>query len=170
MTEDTQRTYCINYGDVEAAARRIQGRAHYTPVMTSSSIDDIAGRKLFFKVEALQRTGSFKFRGALNATQFVLSDPETLNSNTNDSYLSTVTHSSGNHAQALALAAKVSSDNNTKITSTIVMPNNTPLVKKAAVEAFGGNIVMSDNTPEAREAEADRVLAENGGGTLRRVC
>lgn len=168
MTE-TETKYCIDFNDVKAAASRIQGTAHRTPVLTSSSIDDLAKRNLFFKVEALQRTGSFKFRGALNAVRSVLSHPPSLiiakdNDDESKGVLSVVTHSSGNHAQALALAAKLSSTEKTTVEATIVMPYSTPLVKKAAVEAFGGIIVMAESTPEAREEAADRILTEKGGG------
>jgi threonine dehydratase len=158
MAEATN--YCVDVDDVIAAAERIKGIAYRTPVLTSSSLDQLTnGRKIFFKVEAMQRTGSFKFRGALNATKCALSDSPSTSS------LSVVTHSSGNHAQALALAAKLASTNETIVTATIVMPRNAPLVKKAAVAAFGGIIVIADNTPEARESEANRVLQDTGGGT-----
>ena len=162
----TDANYCIDFKDVEAAASRIEGIARRTPVLTSSSIDEISdGRKLFFKVEAMQRTGSFKFRGALNAIRSTLSDFSDQNPAANS--LSVVTHSSGNHAQAVALAAKLASTDETTVNATIVMPRDAPVVKKSAVAAFGGNIVMTDNTPEARETEANRVLEATGGGTYR---
>jgi threonine dehydratase len=154
-------TYCISLQDVQNASQRIQGIAHRTPVLTSQSLlsgpttihDD--GKRYFFKVEALQKTGSFKFRGALNAIQTEL---ETFKGTS----MPVVTHSSGNHAQALALASKLASTDATEVTATIVMPNNAPLVKKAAVEDFGAQIVMVENTNEAREEEADRIVETTG--------
>jgi len=161
-TSNVERTYCITFKDVEAAAGRIEGTAYRTPVLTSSSINSkapgIDDRQFFFKSEAMQRTGSFKFRGALNAIRSILESQQ----NPAPSSLSVVTHSSGNHAQALALAAKLSSNTKTKVHATIVMPQNTPLVKKNAVQAFGADIVMVESTNEAREEEADRIVAETG--------
>jgi threonine dehydratase len=150
-------TYCISLDDVKEAAKRIEGVAHRTPVLTSSSFDS-GGRHLFFKVEAMQRTGSFKFRGALNAVKAKVA-------NTSCPSLSVVTHSSGNHAAALALAAKLASTEETCVTATIVMPHNAPDIKKAGVKGFCGTtrIVSVDNTNEARETEADRIVAETGG-------
>ena len=121
--------------------------------------------RLFFKVEALQKTGSFKFRGALNAIQYLMEqkratasdqgEPEAAKKE--DPCLQVVTHSSGNHAQALALAAKLSSAH-----ATIVMPRNTPLVKKNAVQDFGATIVLVDNSNEARETEAETIRQRTG--------
>lgn len=104
----------------------------------------------------MQKTGSFKFRGALNAVRFILESEK-------PSDLHVVTHSSGNHAQALALAAKLSSTVDCpSVKATIVMPNSTPSVKRNAVIAFGGIPIMTANTNEARETEADRVRRETG--------
>jgi serine racemase len=152
--------YCITFNDVEEAARRIEGSAHLTPVLTSTSMNRSApgaDRKFFFKNEAAQRTGSFKFRGALNAIRSVLEAQDPV-----ASHLSVATHSSGNHAQALALAAKLSSTDQTKVHATIVMPHATPLVKKNAVKDFGATIVMVESTNKAREEEADRIVEETG--------
>jgi serine racemase len=119
---------------------------------------------VYFKVEALQRTGSFKFRGAVNAIQSVLQQQKQHGDNSKDKNdikpLNVVTHSSGNHAQALALAAKMAGTDNRPVTATIVMPHNTPLVKKAAVQDFGAKIVMVENTNQARESEAERIRDE----------
>ncbi|KAL7575003.1 hypothetical protein ACA910_010820 [Epithemia clementina (nom. ined.)] len=162
----TDLRYCVEFADVEAAARRIEGLAHRTPVFTCSSINLLATtggqtttseeRKIFFKVEALQRTGSFKFRGALNAI-LALREEREVNRQDKDELLEVVTHSSGNHAQALALAARMSSAK-----ATIVMPFNTPMVKKNAVQDFGAQIVMVDNTNEARELEAENIRKTTG--------
>ena len=147
--------YCISFADVERAAKRMAGTAHRTPVLTSMSMNLLAGdRNVFFKVEALQKTGSFKFRGALNAVRSVLED--------DDGPLAVLTHSSGNHAQALALAAKMSSTPSRPVTGTIVMPESTPVIKKNAVADFGAEIVMCKSTNEARHAAADQIQKETG--------
>src|SRR5262245_62026660 len=112
----------ITLDDVRAAASRIAGKAHRTPVMTCAALDQRAGRALFFKCENFQKVGAFKFRGACNAV-FKLSDEAARRG--------VVTHSSGNHAQALALAAKLRG-----IAAHIVMPKNASPVKKAAVEEY----------------------------------
>ena len=154
--------YCINLKDVQCAAQRIKGTAYETPVLTSSSINDVVLPRrhchFYFKVEAMQRTGSFKFRGALNAVRSILEEEDQQQA----THLDVVTHSSGNHAQALALAAKLSSTETRHVTATIVMPESTPIVKKNAVIAFGGIPVMTANTNEAREYEADRIRRETG--------
>ena len=90
--------YCIDFEDVKAAACRIEGIAHRTPVLKSASINELADCQVFFKVEALQKTGSFKFRGALNAVRSVLEERQTKDGPSDP--LQVVTHSSGNHAQA----------------------------------------------------------------------
>lgn len=140
--------YAVRYADIEAAARRIEGWIHHTPVVTSRLLDALAGRRLYFKCENLQRVGAFKFRGASNAV-LSLSDSE--------AERGVVTHSSGNHAQALALAAHLRG-----IPAHIVMPSNAPAVKRRAVEAYGGRIVECEPTLAAREATAARVVAETG--------
>ena len=130
-------------------------------------------RSIFFKVEALQRTGSFKFRGALNATlalrERVLKQHQAESSATDGDEckeINVVTHSSGNHAQAVALAASIASNignhgaSGPKVNATICMPRNAPTVKRNAVAGFGGEIIMVDNTNEAREEMADRIVEE----------
>jgi len=155
---DGQQGYCICFDDVKKAATRIQGIAHRTPVLTSSSISSLAQRQLFFKVEALQKTGSFKFRGALNAVKDELEQ----RSNKNTTFLPVVTHSSGNHAQALALAAQLSSQSSCKVQATIVMPNDCPDVKKNAVEGFGADVVLVEPTNEARKQKAEEIQMATG--------
>ena len=183
MNEDnnalTGNKYCINFQDVTKAAERINGIAHRTPVLTSTSLNEICskkhrrescdgaflgcGRRLFFKIEAMQRTGSFKFRGALNATLSLLenSDKQT-RKGSQGNVINVVTHSSGNHAAALALSAKLASNLNTHYTvnATIVMPKNAPEIKKAGVKGFGGEIILVDNSNEAREDMADLIVEE----------
>jgi serine racemase len=157
--------YCITFADVQAAAKRIEGVAHRTPVLTCSSINQVAGSQLFFKVEALQKTGSFKFRGALNAVRSILDEDggTCTTDGPKKEALQVVTHSSGNHAQALALAAQLaSSSSHRPVVAAIVMPDLTPLVKKNAVIAFGGIPVMVASTNEAREEAAARIQRETG--------
>lgn len=134
--------------DVRAAADRIRPFVRRTPVHTSGTLDRLSGRRLFFKCEQFQTTGSFKYRGATNAVQKL--DPAT-------AARGVVTHSSGNHAQALALAARVRG-----IPAHIVMPRTAPAVKKEAVIGYGGRVVECEPTPAARQQMADRVAAETG--------
>lgn len=134
--------------DVRAAAQRIAPLAHRTPVMTSESLDRLAGANLYFKCENLQKGGAFKFRGACNAVDS-LSDA--------DARRGVVTHSSGNHAAALALAARYRG-----ITAHIVMPENAPTAKRAAVESYGARIVLCEPTLTARETTTARVMEETG--------
>src|SRR5262245_30568966 len=134
--------------DVRAAARRIAGLAHRTPVLTCATLDRLAGRQLFFKCEHLQKVGAFKFRGACNAV-LKLSDEAAARG--------VVTHSSGNHAQALALAARLRG-----IPAHIVMPRTAPAVKRQAVEEYGGRVVLCEPTLDARTEAAAQVQAETG--------
>jgi serine racemase len=172
--DNNSSSYCISFADVDAAARRIEGVAHRTPVLTCASLDEQASnKKLFFKVE---KTGSFKFRGALNAVRSVLEKEEeevaasaanvveAADGSTPPTAppLQVVTHSSGNHAQALALAARMASTDRRQVVATIVMPDLTPLVKKNAVIAYGGIPVMVASTNEAREEAAERIQKETG--------
>jgi threonine dehydratase len=151
--------YCIDFQDVLDASTKIKDIARKTPVMTCSSLDHLANnRRLFFKVEALQRTGSFKFRGALNAILSLMDDVENKNEEVH-----VVTHSSGNHAAAVALAARLASEKmKRKVEATIVMPDNAPLIKVNGVKGFGGNIVFVESTNEAREIMADKIVDQKG--------
>lgn len=137
--------------DLEAirdAAKRIAPFAHRTPVATCMTLDALAHRKLYLKCENLQKVGAFKFRGACNAVMG-LSDE--------DAAKGVVTHSSGNHAQALALAAKIRG-----IPATIVMPSDAPVVKRRAVEEYGATIIECDPSQEARERNAEEVMRRDG--------
>ena len=133
---------------VREAAVRLEGVAHRTPVMTSGAIDDIAGRQLVFKCENLQKVGAFKFRGAWNAVAS-LSDEE--------AGRGVCTHSSGNHAQALALAAQMRG-----IAAHIVMPDNVAPIKLNAVEGYGAAITLCEPTLKAREAALAELQNESG--------
>ncbi|WP_420065899.1 threo-3-hydroxy-L-aspartate ammonia-lyase [Pectobacterium colocasium] len=139
------------FDDVVAAAERIAGYANKTPVMTSRTVNDAFGAEVFFKCENLQRMGAFKFRGAMNALlQF--SDEQKA--------AGVVTFSSGNHAQAIALAAKLLG-----IPATIVMPHDAPAAKVAATRGYGGNVVEYNRYTEDRE-QIGRDLAQKHGLTL----
>lgn len=141
-------SYAVDLSAVRAAQARIAPHVRRTPVHTSSTLDALAGRELFFKCELFQRGGSFKVRGALNA---VLSLSEEAAAR------GIVTHSSGNHAQAVAIAAGIRG-----VPATIVMPRGAPAVKRAAVAGYGARILECAPTNAARQAAADRVVAETG--------
>lgn len=136
------------FADVQKAQEIIKKYAHRTPVLTSSSINKIVGGNLFFKCENLQKVGAFKFRGACNAV-FLLSEEEAKKG--------VATHSSGNHAAALALAAKMRG-----IAAHIVMPNNSPEIKKKAVAGYGAKITFCEPTLQARESTLAQVVATTG--------
>ena len=138
----------VNFDDVRAASGRISAHIHRTPVLTSELLDQMAGAQLFFKCENFQKTGSFKIRGATNAV-LSLSDEEARRG--------VVTHSSGNHAAALARAAR-----GRGIPAWIVMPSNAPAVKKAAVAAYGGQITECEPTLAARDSTAQELLRRTG--------
>jgi threonine dehydratase len=140
--------YAATIDDVRAAAGRIEGVGHRTPVLTSQTLDEMAGRKLFFKCENFQKIGAFKLRGGWNAVS-ILSNQEAENG--------VCTHSSGNHAQAVAFSAKKRG-----IPSYIVMPNNVPDVKLDAVKGYGANITLCEPTLDARKATLYKI-AENTG-------
>ncbi len=142
----TTSKLCLS--DIQAAAERLKGVAHRTPVMTCRTIDELAGCRVFFKCENFQKVGAFKFRGAYNSVE-KLSD-ETARRGV-------VTHSSGNHAQALALAAKMRG-----IPAYIVMPRTASPVKRAGVEGYGAEVILCEPTQAAREATAADVEARTG--------
>ena len=144
-------TYAADLTAVRAAAKRIASCVHRTAVMTCGTLDELAGRQLFFKCEIFQKTGSFKFRGACNA---VLSLPD------DQARRGVVTHSSGNHAQALALAAKLRG-----VEAHIVMPRTTHAVKRNAVEGYGGKFYLCEPTLVARQTLVAEV-AERTGAVL----
>jgi threonine dehydratase len=138
--------------DIRKAAERIHPYAHRTPVLTNESLNQQVGAQVFLKCENLQKVGAFKFRGACNAV-FSLTDEEAKHG--------VCTHSSGNHAAALALAARMR-----RIPAYIVMPNNAPDVKKAAVAGYGGIITFCEPTLEARESTLEKVKQETGANVV----
>jgi threonine dehydratase len=141
----------ISFDDVAAAAQRLAGIAHRTPVMTSRTADAICGGRLFFKCENLQRMGAFKFRGAYNAlSQFTDEQRRS----------GVIAFSSGNHAQAIALSARL-----LRMPAVIVMPKDAPQMKIDATRGYGAEVVLYDRYTENREALGAR-LAEERGMTL----
>ncbi len=137
-----------NFDDVRQAARRIAPYVHHTPIFTSQTLDEMTGARIYFKAENLQKVGAFKARGACNAV-FALSETEAARG--------VATHSSGNHAQAVAYAAGLR-----HIPAIVVMPESAPPVKVAAVRDYGAEIVWAGSQPMDRERKLEAVLAETG--------
>ena len=138
----------IRLSDIQAAAERIRGLIHRTPVLTSRTFDALAGASVFFKCENFQRGGAFKIRGAAN---FILSIPKA------DLPRGVVTYSSGNHGQAVAIVAE-----SLGIPATIVMPADAPVLKLEATRAHGARIVTYDRATDDREAIGKRIADETG--------
>ena len=149
---DRQRTASVTYADIEAAAARLEGVAHRTPVATSTQFDTLTGAQVFFKCENLQRMGAFKFRGAYNALSLL--DAE-------ERRRGVVAFSSGNHAQAVALAGKL-----LKVPAVIVMPADAPAVKVAATRGYGAEIVLYDRAAGQSREETARKIADERGATV----
>jgi threonine dehydratase len=139
------------YEDVAAAAARLAGHAHRTPVLTSRTADELAGARLFFKCENFQRMGAFKFRGGYNSVAKFTPDQKKRG---------VLAFSSGNHAQAIALAARLQ-----EVPAAIVMPHDAPTAKLAATRGYGAEVILYDRFKEDREALAKK-LAEERGMTL----
>lgn len=138
----------LHFSEIEQAAARLRGVAHRTPVLTSSTLDRLLGAKVFMKAENLQRMGAFKFRGGYNAVN-LLSDAERARG--------VVTFSSGNHAQAVALAAKLHG-----CQATIVMPHDAPPTKLAATRGYGAEVVLYDRYTQDRAEIANHLVNERG--------
>ena len=146
MEQGNPVTFAISYEDVTAAAEAIQGVAHRTPVLTSRLLNRLTGYQIYFKCENFQRVGAFKFRGAYNALSR-LSQAEKARG--------VVTHSSGNHAQGIALAAKLLG-----ISATIVMPNDAPVSKLAATRSYGAEVILYDRQVREREQISAELVTE----------
>lgn len=127
----------VNYGNIEAAANHLRGVAYKTPVLTSRTVDEMTQNQVFFKCENFQRTGSFKFRGAYNA--LVQLSP-------NQKQQGVLAYSSGNHAQAIALAAQLLG-----ISATIIMPEDAPEIKQKATRGYGAEVILYDKHEISRE-------------------
>ncbi len=150
-TAEGEQTLAVTYDDIEAAAERLRGQAHRTPVMHGSSFDAQAGMEVYFKCEQFQRAGAFKFRGAYNKIASLSAEERARG---------VIAFSSGNHAQAVALCARIFS-----IPAVICMPLDAPTVKVEATRGYGAEIVRYDRFTQDREALA-RGLAEERGLTL----
>jgi len=148
MNAPDESTLAIRYADVAAASERLAGHAHRTPVLTSRTVNERTGAQVFFKCENLQRIGAFKFRGAFNALS-QLSAAERGRG--------VLSFSSGNHAQAVALAGKLLG-----IRVTIVMPSDASAVKIEATRGYGAEVVLNDKRKETREEVAERIVRERG--------
>jgi len=138
----------IGLKDVQKAGRLLEGIANRTPVITSRTLDRISGAKVYLKCENFQRTGSFKFRGAYNALSQLSAE---------ERRAGVVTHSSGNHAQALALAAAAAG-----VRAKIVMPSGSSPVKREAVKGYGAEVITCENSLKSREETAGALVASEG--------
>ncbi|SEG44451.1 threo-3-hydroxy-L-aspartate ammonia-lyase [Bosea lathyri] len=148
MTDAATKPALPTYADVEEAAARIKGIAHHTPALTSATANRRTGASLVFKAENLQRMGAFKFRGGYNAIA-ALSPAQ--------KQAGVVTYSSGNHAQAIALAGKLLG-----VPTTIIMPEDAPAAKVAATQAYGGEVVRYDRYTQDRLAIGAQLASERG--------
>jgi threo-3-hydroxy-L-aspartate ammonia-lyase len=142
----------LEFADIQAAAHRIRGVAHRTPVLTSRTLDAMLGCSVFMKAENLQRMGAFKFRGGYNAVN-ALSDAQRARG--------VVAFSSGNHAQAVALAARLHG-----CQATIVMPHDTPSLKLAATRGYGAEVILYDRYKEDRTAIATALVQERNAALI----
>jgi threonine dehydratase len=138
--------------DIEAAAARIEGHAHRTPVLTSDTIDRGTGGAVYFKCENFQRAGAFKFRGAFNALSRLSAD---------DRRRGVLTYSSGNHAQAIALSGRLLS-----VPTVVVMPDDAPEVKVRATREYGAEVVLYDKHATTREVLGRKISLERGLVTI----
>jgi threonine dehydratase len=148
MTRDAALPVTVSYEDIRQASARLEGKAHRTPVLTSRTVDALTGARVFFKCENLQRSGAFKFRGAYNALAQLAPDQRKRG---------VVAYSSGNHAQAVALAGELLAT-----PAVIVMPSDAPQVKVDATRGYGAEVVLYDRTREDREAIATELVARRG--------
>jgi threonine dehydratase len=149
---DVSGSALVTYADVAAAAARLEGVAHRTPVATSTQFDALTGAQAFFKCENLQRMGAFKFRGAYNAMSTLGAE---------ERKRGVVAFSSGNHAQAVALAGRLLS-----IRTTIVMPADAPAVKVAATRGYGAEVVFYDRARGESREKITQEIKERTGATL----
>jgi threonine dehydratase len=138
----------VTFSDIRTAAQRLGRVCHRTPVLESTTLNDRVGARVYLKCENYQRAGAFKFRGAYNAMSQLDAEQRARG---------VLAYSSGNHAQAVALAGKV-----LEIPRTIIMPNNAPAVKRQATEAYGADVIAYDPASESRESLARRVATDRG--------
>jgi threonine dehydratase len=142
----------FNKEDIILSHKRIASWIHNTPVLTSTSINQISGADLFFKCENFQKIGAFKMRGALNAV---------LSTSKEKSKKGFVTHSSGNHAQAVALSSKIA-----KTKAYIVMPNGAPKIKIKAVKGYGAEVTLCDNNEQSRVDTCEKIIKQTGANFI----
>ncbi|NJN59845.1 MAG: threo-3-hydroxy-L-aspartate ammonia-lyase [Leptolyngbyaceae cyanobacterium SL_5_9] len=136
----------VTYTKIEAAASSLNGTANQTPVLTSRTVDQLIGNQVFFKCENFQRTGSFKFRGAYNALSQL---------SVKQQRQGVLTYSSGNHAQAIALSGKL-----LNIPTTIVMPQDAPVVKQSATRSYGAEVILYDRDETTREKLCEQMVSD----------
>jgi threonine dehydratase len=136
------------FDKIKEAKKRLEGIAHRTPVINSTTLNKLAGANVFLKCESFQRAGAFKFRGAYNAVS-LLSEKEKEHG--------VITYSSGNHAQAVALVGKL-----LNVKTVVVMPENSPIIKKAATKDYGAKIIFYDPAIDVREEVADKLIGKYG--------
>jgi len=148
LNTDTTEPAAVSFDDIAAAHERIRAHARRTPALTSATIDALTGAQVFFKCENFQRMGAFKFRGAFNALAQLPAEARRRG---------VITFSSGNHAQAVALAGRMLG-----IPATIVMPAEAPRVKLEATRGYGAEVITYDSATESREALAQRLATERG--------
>lgn len=141
----TSQDNLVEISDIQVAAKRLHGIAHRTPVLTSTTVNQLTNNKVFFKCENFQRTGSFKFRGAYNALSQLSKEQKNKG---------VITFSSGNHAQGIALAGKL-----LNIPTTIVMPENAPLVKQTATRGYGAEVILYNPKQVTREELAQKLAS-----------
>lgn len=139
----------VTYADIVTASARLDGQAHRTPVITSRTVDERTGYRVFFKCENFQRTGSFKFRGAFNAVA-------SLSAIQQEQQKSVLTYSSGNHAQGIALAGQLLG-----LSTTVIMPLDAPRIKREATQGYGAEIVFYDRSTTTREALIAQMAHQN---------
>jgi threonine dehydratase len=144
----TQSDAAVGFADVQAAAERLRGVAHVTPVHTSRTFDEVAGVQTWFKCEQFQRGGAFKFRGAYNKIKTEMERRR---------FSEVVAYSSGNHAQAVALVSKLLG-----VKATIVMPKDAPASKLAATRGYGAEVVLYDRYTESRDEIGEKLVRERG--------
>ena len=145
-TTTEAKSFPVTYADIEAAAKRLNGVAHKTPVLTSRTVNERTNSQVFFKCENFQRAGSFKFRGAYNALAQLSEEQK---------QRGVLTFSSGNHGQALALAGQLLG-----IPTTVVMPKNAPEVKLAATRGYGAEVILYDRAEMKREELAQKLASD----------
>jgi threonine dehydratase len=147
-TATEAKSFPVTYADIEAAAARLAGVARRTPVLTSRTVNERTNSQVFFKCENFQRAGSFKFRGAYNAlSQLTQAQKQR----------GVLTFSSGNHGQALALAGQLLG-----IPTTVVMPEDAPVVKQAATRSYGAEVILYDRAEMKREDLAKSLASDRG--------